>query len=754
MCAVGVSTALALWLASAASALASGWSIQPIPEPRVANGNLTDVSCASPRACVAVGSYATIENHQVMLVERWNGSRWLIERTLRPVGATGSRFTEVSCASPAACIAIGSYDTARTSGLTLVERWNGASWSIQQTPSPATGAANSQLTAVSCSSAMACTAVGSYTLAGGQRAVPLVERWDGSGWSVQPTPDLGDAGATLSGVSCSSPTACTAVGAYYRVSGLYYTLAERWDGTRWSLQPLPSYGGTPPGPFGGRAQGGLSDISCSSPTSCAAVGQVSYDGPMLLGHWDGTSWSLEEMNSGATSLSDLASVSCASPSVCAAVGYDIGYGLYNKVPLAVRWDGRGWSVQKTANVGVGIDSTLTGVSCASATACTAVGLSGVTTLAEHWNGARWSFEQTVNPTVATNGDLRGVSCASRTSCTTVGFYSNPAGGGGMLAERWTGTRWSIQPTPSPAGASDTSLSAVSCFLSTACTAVGSDSIGALVERWSGTSWSIQSAPKPYGALAAVSCASMTACIAVANHSDTPIAAPDPGSLSMRVAGADRIGSGLPVAERWDGKRWSIQRFPKPAGATDLGLVAISCATPRACMVVGWYVGTHGRATLVERWDGARWSIQSAPNPTGGLAIGLTGVSCSSSTACTAVGSYYTPAVRTALPLAARWNGTRWSIQQVSKQAGGTDNTLAGVSCTSNGSCTAVGSYYSNAAGHEVTLVERWSGRWWSIQPTATGGFLSGVSCASPSACTAVGAYNTGTTLVERGNGTG
>jgi hypothetical protein len=46
----------------------------------------------------------------------------------------------------------------------------------------------------------------------------------------------------LLGVSCSSSTACTAVGYYKTVDSMTVamTLAERWDGAKWSVQTTPN----------------------------------------------------------------------------------------------------------------------------------------------------------------------------------------------------------------------------------------------------------------------------------------------------------------------------------------------------------------------------------------------------------------------------------------------------------------------------------------------------------------------------------
>ena len=103
---------------------------------------------------------------------------------------------------------------------TLVESWNGASWSVVPSPSPGAG---SFLGGVSCVSATACTAAGYYNPTSNTRGT-LVESWNGSSWSVVPSPSRGSHSA-LDDVSCASTTACTATG-YYPAGGGYKTLIE------------------------------------------------------------------------------------------------------------------------------------------------------------------------------------------------------------------------------------------------------------------------------------------------------------------------------------------------------------------------------------------------------------------------------------------------------------------------------------------------------------------------------------------------
>jgi hypothetical protein len=117
------------------------------------------VSCTAATACTAVGEgYSPVTEYFEMLAERWNGSSWKIQPTPNPAGAFGSSLHGVSCAAATACTAVGYYGTS-SSTVTLAERWNGSSWKSQPTPDPS-GATFSDLIDVSCTAATACTGVG------------------------------------------------------------------------------------------------------------------------------------------------------------------------------------------------------------------------------------------------------------------------------------------------------------------------------------------------------------------------------------------------------------------------------------------------------------------------------------------------------------------------------------------------------------------------------------------------------------------
>ena len=273
------------------------------------HGSLKGVSCASAASCFGVGYYF-ISGTQLALAEHWNGSAWSVQATPGPAGATAAALTGVSCASAASCTAVGNYFAG--SQRSLAERWDGSAWSVQAAPRPA-GAQMSFLYAVSCPSAANCTAVGSTD------SGALAEQWNGSAWSVQPVP--APAGSTLgllAAVSCSSGGMCIATGDDVDGAGNAAPLAERWNGSTWSVQAIH-------GPVGATGAT-LSGVSCASAASCTAVGQSdtgSAAGALaehaLAEHWNGSAWRVQATaRPSAGKL--LASVSCSPARACTAVG--------------------------------------------------------------------------------------------------------------------------------------------------------------------------------------------------------------------------------------------------------------------------------------------------------------------------------------------------------------------------------------------------------------------------------------------------
>jgi len=636
----------------------------------------------------------------VTLAERRSGGVWTVQPTPNPRGAASSALNGVSCPSGSACTGVGQFVTGSGARLTLAERWNGSRWHIQPTPNPA-GSPSSTLLAVACPAADACTAVGTAN------SKVLVEGWGGARWRIQPAPvPHGAQFSELNAVSCTTATSCIAVGDYVNSSGLDVTLAEQWNGSSWLIQPTPN-------PSGSQFFSFLEGVSCTSLGACEAVG--GSDAGVFAERWNGTRWSLQAVPAPrGAQFAVLLGVSCAASSCEAVGGYTNSSGAF--VPLGERWNGAAWHAQPMPNPARASTNFLSGVSCPSASDCTAAGQgNGDGTpfaLGERWRDGRWTIENVPSPVGAAENQLNGIACSASDACVAVGMVGPTRGVVSTEALRWNGRRWRLRRIPTLPGAG---LNGVSCVSETDCVAVGASNAGTLAERWNGEDWTIQATPNPSGSAGSgftgVACTSASFCVAVGFTFDS---------------------AGNPVAtlsERWNGKSWHIQRTLNPAPGSGFG--GVSCSSASFCVAVGG--GPAGVRTLAERWNGRSWGIQRTPEPSQGG--GLAAVSCTSTVACTAVAD---------LGAAERWNGAKWTIQPT-PSTGSSGILFNSVACTSASSCTAAGEL-TDSSGHQfATLAERWNGASWRIQPTPVLPAIGLVNsftaaCPAPSTCIAAGGF--------------
>jgi hypothetical protein len=635
-----------------------------------------------------------------------SAATWGFQDTAVPSGATTWGMNDVSCQASGDCMAVGSLTDSSFTSHVMTEQRVGSTWSVEPADE-LVGTLSSQFNGVSCPSAADCTAVGSYVTSSGQ--LPLAELWGGSGWSIDAfSAPSGAATSTLNGVDCWAASSCLAVGSWSAsADGSGDTaLAAVWNGSSWTLTSPVIPAGAVAAEFNG--------VSCPSATHCVAVGDYSTgNGALPLAEaWNGAAWTVQATP--ATAAAELGGVSCTSASACTAVG---------RGAMALRWNGTAWSQQKLARPHRGTVPDLSSVSCTSGGTCTGVGdyfVEGVANpAAEFWDGSGWKFQPVSITTSFDTAYLAGVSCRSLASCTSVGTYQDPVDGNRSFAEV-IAVQWQVQPTPGPAGAVASSINDVSCPTASACLAVA-DWIGNkpglhdFSEIWNGTSWSDGTVPSPATTdLRAVSCSAATACTA---------------------AGTDTADNGAePTALRWNGTAWTVQSVPLPTGKTDGVLSDVSCPSATSCVAVGTASNAANQAeTIAEIWNGTSWTVTGIPGPANS---GVSAVSCSSATACIAVGSGSPD------PLAASWNGTRWtSLTTAAAPPGSTFPLLDGVSCPSARQCLAVG-YDHNAAGHQVILAEQWNGTHWKLRNPALPGTKASefahVSCTRAGACTAVG----------------
>jgi hypothetical protein len=338
----------------------------------------------------------------------------------------------------------------------------GQSWTVQ--PFPVRHGTREAEFAVSCHRASFCFSVGTTTPVGWGNGLNSY-KWTGISWEREHMIPVSGTAVLFAGVSCPSKPHCMAVGSYRpEPDALPLAVAEYWTGAHWKLLPVPVPTGHQWTTFNA--------VSCLSATWCTAVGSQSSSPTALVEVWKGTTWTLVPTPQEGKSGDDLNSVSCVSENFCVAVGESY----------------RGESGRP---------------------------------LMETWNGTSWVVQHTPVPSGLQNGAGDGVSCASATACTAVVSYRTAAGRAAQIL-RWNGTAWKVQP--SPAGIRD--LNGVSCPTSTSCTAVGEASgatVAPVVAGWNGSGWAVEPAALSSGQLMSVSCPSAAFCMSAGyrDHANRP-----------------------------------------------------------------------------------------------------------------------------------------------------------------------------------------------------------------------------------------
>ena len=230
-----------------------------------AGAYLNGVSCVGATDCYAVGNYISPYTRGLSLVEHWNGATWSIVRSPSPPRAVSTTLSGVSCTRAAAttCWAVGNYST-KVGGdpqLTVTERLQHGKWAIVASPN-ASGGRSSSLNAVSCTSASNCYAVG---VRQHRLGASLIEHWNGARWTIVSNPNpAGFSFSQLLGVSCTGSSSCVAVGTYTTDSPGGSTLIEQLQGARWTVEPSPNHTDA--------ASNALAGASCVGTGQCFTVG--------------------------------------------------------------------------------------------------------------------------------------------------------------------------------------------------------------------------------------------------------------------------------------------------------------------------------------------------------------------------------------------------------------------------------------------------------------------------------------------------
>jgi hypothetical protein len=238
------------------------WSVQTTPVPSEATSSeLVGIGCNSTAQCRAAGS-AVIKGVKTAIVEAWTSPTWTLMTVPIPEGASSSQLDGIDCIWSNVCVAVGRYTTSGGSVKELAMVWNGTTWSLQTLAEPE-GAVQTTLLDVSCTpSPTRCTAVGGWKNSAGEQFT-LAYRYNGSTWTLQSTPNpSGSTESVFQDVSCATETSCTGAGSQLG-GGSTQTLIEKWNGTAWSIQGTSTPSGS--------TFSSLFGVSCRS-TTCMGVG--------------------------------------------------------------------------------------------------------------------------------------------------------------------------------------------------------------------------------------------------------------------------------------------------------------------------------------------------------------------------------------------------------------------------------------------------------------------------------------------------
>ena len=301
---------------------------------------------------------------------------------------------------------------------------------------------NNDLIAVSASSPSDIWAVG-------QAAI----HFDGATWTAFPVPMIkGDNTSSLGGVSDISATEAWAVGSVNVGLANPGQVIERWDGTQWSVYPGPT--------FASGDQPNLSCMTTISPNDIWAAGWLLSGGGNILStlfeHWNGTAW---KATTGKSGDGFLFGASADAANDVWAVGYTT---KLTSGTFVMHFDGTSWNTVPSSNVGQGANK-LNGVAALAPNDVWAVGSSTAVappnsaptlTLIEHWDGASWTVVPSPNVgpnSVYQSNRLLGITAVSPTDLWAFGSYfqANGSGHQGTLLLHWDGSAWSLAPSPNP-----------------------------------------------------------------------------------------------------------------------------------------------------------------------------------------------------------------------------------------------------------------------------------------------------------------
>ncbi len=215
----------------------------------------------------------------------------------------------------------------------------------------------------------------------------------GANWQVVASPNGSNPVNELHGVAAVADNDVWAVGASYKTGfTLSQSLIEHWNGTAWSVMPSPNPSST---------LNVLNAVAAVSANDVWAVGFAPTGASnILIEHWNGAIWSVVPGPSTSMTLSNLSALAVIAANDIWAVGS--GRLGDEDATVTIHWNGSAWSLIPSPNVGPEVDNTLHGIAAIASNDVWAVGTQQPTSLTDphtltlHWNGSLWSIVASAN----------------------------------------------------------------------------------------------------------------------------------------------------------------------------------------------------------------------------------------------------------------------------------------------------------------------------------------------------------------------
>jgi hypothetical protein len=598
------------------------------------------VDCPSISECLYVGGQAA--GAAPFVLDGLPGQVGIaISQQLPLLGATGT-FAGVSCATPSACVVVGSTAAGLGDGLpgpiVLVGTPSTSftqpgSWQTGLLPGelpsnelysggePSGGTNAGGLASVDCANSRVCVAVGwQLTPAGnGLSASPLVETSTNGGdnWTTGSLPaGVSSSQGILEDLTCPTPSFCLAVGSQFEGSAVPLALETLDGGASWQAVILPKLGQAT----------ALISVSCTSVHSCIGVGGHEAlnnsdiyqsvpmnDAPLVMYEGNHNGW--VKLTAKGAGHVEVASIKCVTTSECVVAGTDgdgaleFRSGIYNVGNYLADQikSNAGWLVER-ANANGG--SIYQSVYCSSSENCLVASPGPTAILRSTDGGKRWA--NSVTP--SSSSEPGSLACVpGGTAC--IAAAVSDGGTTSLLVSQNGGASWTSADLPSGSPLTQGAVEGLSCETTDVCLAVGTSQQGTgFIERTTdgGSTWSSVAAPGTLGeagGLSAVDCTSDGLCVGAGN------------------TGQDQ--SAVLIASSNGGSSWNLTNPSRSVSSADT-LSGVSCFKPSDCIVVGGNVGAVASYTTD---GGATWMKARMPS----TIASVKAVACTSAGYCGAVG---------------------------------------------------------------------------------------------------------------------